>query len=392
MILIAEPVHFGDTHVQVNTAFVALFRAVFTAKSIDVVAEEKHIEAIRKIGAEKVDAVNFIGFKQYSKAGSFFWFQKIWGEWRQIFKVVLKAKKENPELLVWLCLFPTGHLFQKLLCKLLLPKQQQLIVFHGELEYLNSKKNQRWSERFLAFFLKNAIKKSPKNIQYLVLGPSIKDNLPTQSFPDLQKVSVLQHPFLYDLEVKQKELSNTLNVCVFGALTKEKNVHLIYELAARFELEIKEGIVQFQTFGVVQPALAAYRNSLVQSYKPDTFLPHQELEEQLSQQHLALFFYDQGMYQLCASGALHEALKLQLPFISIQNDYFKQVNDAWKPGILVSNLDEMEAALREILNNRIQTYSKLQSSIIMFLQQNSFLLQSEKLGAVLKRASLLQSE
>lgn len=389
MILIAEPVHFGDTHVQVNTAFVALFRAVFSTKTIDVVAEEKHIGAIRKIGGEKVNKVNFIGFRQYSSAGSFFWFQKIWGEWQQIFKVVLKAKKEKPELLVWLCLFPTGHLFQKVLSKLLLPKQQQLIVFHGELEYLNPKKYKRWSEQFLAFALKKSITNSPKNIHYLVLGPSIKDNLPRQLFPDLQRVSVFQHPFLYDLVARQKDFGTALKVCVFGALTKEKNVHLIYELAARFEPEIKAGIVQFQTFGLIQPALATYRNSLVQSYKPDTFLPHQELEEQLSQQHLALFFYDQSMYQLCASGALHEALKLQLPFISIHNEYFKQVNDAWKPGRLVSNLDEMEATLRGILNNRVDTISYFQYSIIMFLQQNSFLLQSERLRTVLKQADLL---
>jgi len=388
LILIAEPVHFGDTHVQVNAAFVSLFKNIFPQHQIEVVAEEKHIDAMRRIAGDKLATVNFAGFKQYSQNGPFFWFQKIWGEWQQIFKVVLKAKKEKPELLVWLCLFPTGHLLLRFLHILLIPKQKHLVVCHGELAYL-SKMNKRWSEKVLALILKKALKHSPDNVHYLVLGQSIKDNLPERICTDKAKVLVFQHPFLYDSEIIKKDLSKEFKVCVFGALTKEKNVHLIYEIASRFEDEIKSGIIQFQTFGRLQPQLAIYQNSLVQSYRPETFLPHQELEEQLLEQDLALFFYDQSMYELCASGALHEALNLQLPFISFRNEYFVQMNQDWSLGVIVNNLDEMEVTLKALLEKRIQRISEFQTANIMFLQQNSFLLQSEKLKSVLKQAALV---
>lgn len=389
MILIAEPVHFGDTHLQVNSAFIALFRHAYPSVKIEVVAEEKHIKAIRSNAGELVNEVSFMGFRQYSKPGSLFWFQKIVGEWRQIIKILLRARKQKPELLVWLCLFPTGHLLQQLLSRLFFPQQQQLVILHGGLEYLIKGEKKR-SEHFLASILKNAFRVNHKETNYLVLGQSIKNKLTKISFPYLDKVFVLQHPYLYHSNDYSKKVHSPLKFCVFGALTQEKNAHFIYELATRFEKEIKEGLIQFETFGLVHEALRKFSNPLVTSYKPDEFLAQKELEQQLSGQDIALFFYDQGMYQLSASGALHESLNRRLPFIALKNDYFNQMNEGRNMGILLDSLDEMTLSIKQLLKDPDGSISEFHSSIIMFLQQNSFLLQSEKLQKLFKQAGILQ--
>lgn len=389
MILIAEPVHFGDTHLQVNSAFIALLRHVYPSGKMEVVAEEKHIKAIKLNAGERVGLVDFRDFRQYSKQGSLYWLQKIMGEWRQVIKILLRARKEKPELLVWLCLFPTGHLLQQLLSRMFLPQQKQLIILHGELEYL-IKEKKKSSEHFLAFFLKSAFRINHKRTNYLVLGQSIKDRLTQISLSHLERVFVFQHPYLYHSTADSKKINFPLKFCVFGALTQEKNAHLLYELATKFEQEIKEGLIQFETFGLVHESLGKFKNSLVNSYKPDEFLTQKELEQQLSKQDIALFFYDKGMYQLSASGALHESLNRRLPFIALKNDYFNQLNEGRNMGLLLDSMEEMTTAIKKLLKDPESSISEFHSSIIMFLQQNSFLLQSEKLQELFKMAGILQ--
>ncbi|HTN16581.1 MAG TPA: hypothetical protein VL092_02795, partial [Chitinophagaceae bacterium] len=92
LIVIAEPVHFGDTHVQVNSAFVALFRQVYIDHEVQLVAEQKHIDALRANAGDKIHTITTRPFAAYSRPGFFYWPQKILGEWRQIFKVVREAK------------------------------------------------------------------------------------------------------------------------------------------------------------------------------------------------------------------------------------------------------------------------------------------------------------
>ena len=390
MILIAEPVHFGHTHVQVNSAFIALFKEVFPTEAIEVVAEEEHILAIQSKAGAKVKGVDFTGFKRYSFSGALYWFQKIAGEWRQIVRIVLKAKKLKPELLVWLSLFPTGHFLQRILSGLFLSKQKQLIVLHGELEYLQSKRKSK-AEDMLGFILRKTLNHYQNNTQYMVLGQSIKDNLQKLDLPFTHKVFAFQHPFIYHESYTVTDFKLPLRICTFGALTTEKQAHLIYELAARFQSEIDSGLILFETFGILHSGMEVFQNSFVRSFKPNEFIVQDELEEQLSQQHLALFFYDDKMYQLSASGALHEALNLKLPFISFGNEYFIELNKGGEMGVITHSLDEMESIIRKVLVNPEGFLTELQTSIIMFLQQNSFLLQAEKLQFLLKRADLYNS-
>lgn len=389
MILIAEPVHFGATHVQVNSAFIALFKDVYATQKIQVFVEEKHINELKLKLANRASSINFESFKQYNGNPSFSWLRKIFGEWRQIFKVLLKAKKEQPELLVWLCLFPTAHLLLTILHRFFIPRQNQLIILHGELVYIGEKRRSR-SEQFLKFFLEKALNWSNANTHYIVLGDTIKENLSLLQAKTLKKISVIMHPFLYPTQFKPQNNSfKPLKVCLFGALTIEKNAPFIFEMAKSFEKEIRAGQIQFTTFGKMQPNVQKYRNDLVNCHRPDEFLSQLEFEQQICKQHLALFFYDDVSYSLIASGALHEALSLQIPMIGLRNDYFAEVLNSFHVGEMADSLVEMERLLRTIMIQPEKKLIEYDHSIIMFLQQNSFLLQSEKLKNLLKAAGFL---
>ena len=66
MILIAEPVHFGATHVQVNSAFIALFKDIYKNQKLDVYAEEKHIAELKQKLVTQASSIYFDSFKPVS--------------------------------------------------------------------------------------------------------------------------------------------------------------------------------------------------------------------------------------------------------------------------------------------------------------------------------------
>lgn len=391
MILIAEPVHFGDTHVQVNSAFLVLLQSVFIGNEIKFVAEEAQIAAVQANVPETMPDVTFQSFRQYSKPGRFFWFQKIFGEWHQIIRILLLARKEKPELLVWLCLFPTGHLFLQLLNKLFFSGQKQLVILHGEIEYLDAR-NKKRADKTLGIILSKALKWSDKQTSYIVLGDSIKHTLDNLRIAVQEKIFSFTHPFIYKEGDKQTPATEEpLRVCTFGVLKKSKNAHLFFELAQRFSEEIDKGLLCFNTVGRISPEVRTTQNQWVHTYKPDDFLQQSEFLNKISGQDVALFFYDQSMYTLSASGALHEALNQKLPFISLRNEYFSGVLQTGKVGLCVDSLDEMEQEIRALLVSRKKILSEFHASITGFLQQNSFSFQVEKLKTLLHQSSLIYS-
>lgn len=389
MILIAEPVHFGDVHVQVNSAFIAMFRQIYGKEAIEVYAEANHIAALKANMGQDFDAVKFKTFRQYSNPGLFYWFQKIIGEWYHIFKVVATARKSKPELLVWLCLFPTGQFLVQVLSKLFLRQQQQVIILHGEMEYLN-KRTQKFVDQVLGYTLRKALNMAPGSTRYIVLGHSIKKNVDQLGLKCRNRIFAMQHPYVYDQQLTNKhQPKKALRVCTFGVLKKAKNAHLFFQLAERFKTEIEAGIISFHTVGKIYPDVWPYINPLVDCYKPDQFLPQQEYEQAIAANDIAVFCYDESMYQLSASGVLHESLRLSLPVYALNNAYFAHFVDTYKIGKVFINLNEMYVAFCQLLQHKEQIGEQsVIDNLRVFFEKNSVLLQSEKLRDLL-RSSIL---
>lgn len=385
MILLAEPVHFSEVHLQVNTAFIALYRQIYEGE-VRVYAEERHIQAIRRRGASRVEGLSFTGFRAYGRSGIWYWPGKIWGEWRQVLKIVRLARKQKPELLVWLCLFPTGHLFLQLLSRLLLPGQEQLIILHGEMEYLGTGAGSKRSDRFLAAVLRKALAWAPALSRYLVLGSNIPDRLEQAGIFITAPVLALDHPFLYDNDppVKKRSSGLPLQICTFGTLKRSKNAHLFFELAARFRQEIAQGLIRFRAIGKMFPDMDGCPVDCVECYGSGDFLPQEDYERQLKGNDLALFFYERDTYRFSASGVCHEAWNQQLPVWSLYNNYFADLFRRYPAGRCFDRLDELESALRHLLAEE-QYSSKLNeyyNHLVMFFHENTFLLQAGRLRSV----------
>ncbi|MFA6152262.1 MAG: glycosyltransferase [Chitinophagaceae bacterium] len=385
MILIAEPVHFGDTHVQVNAALVSMICTAMPKHKIKLVAENGHIAALKTKSGDSLENIELQNFKKYNFGRNFFWVQKIFGEWKTIFKVLKTAKREKPELLVWLSLFPTGHLMLHL-TRLFFPRSQKhLIVLHGEMEYLSGNSS-KWQDRFLSGALKMAFKLSDAFTTYLFLSDAAKRNFETSKIETKSQLFSILHPFIYSDTLVKKPLFPPIKVVLFGALQQAKNVNAFYELAEHFADKVKEQKLSFITLGKMNPELQVQANAWVQMYKPDEFIPQEELEEQLSQCHLALFFYNSSMYRWSASGAILEAINQNVPVITFENEYFREILTLNKVGVAVENIKEMHGQINLMLANPADYLSAYNPEISSFIQQNSFLLQTQKIKSILNMA------
>jgi hypothetical protein len=385
MILIAEPVHFGDVHIQVNSAFIAMFRQIYSKDEMEVLAEKNHIVALKSNVESHFDNIKFKAFRKYSNSRFFYWPQKIIGEWYQIFKVLAIARKKKPELLVWLCLFPTGQLLLQFLSTFLFRRQQQIIVLHGEMEYLATC-DKKLVDRALGGILRKALNASPRHVRFIVLGDSIKKKVDQLGLKCADRIWAIQHPYIYNQQVKRYiQRKTTLRICTFGVLKKTKNAHLFFQLAERFQTEIEAGKISFHTVGKIYPDMEAYLNKFVECYKPDQFLPQQEYEQVIAQNSISIFCYDENMYQMSASGTLHESLRLGLLVYSLNNDYYKSFIDKHKVGKVFMSLDEMYLELSQMLKHEQEICERdYINNLAMFFEKNSVLLQSEILRNLLR--------
>lgn len=379
MITVVEPAHFGATHIQVNSAFLALIAQHYLNEKIEIWAEDDHAQLLKHKLTSNPN-ICFKTFPNYNNDKAFFWLRKIIGEWIQIFKVVRNTK--NSGVVFWLSIFPTGHFVLYLLNTFIYKNCKHIVVLHGELEYLS--KSNGIGELFFKKILKIAIASKYSKLKYLVLGHNIKSQL-LSLFPYKKAdIEVVPHPFLYD-DYKTPLLKNgPIKIVVFGALNKSKNAHLIFELAKRFTEDIIANKVQFSTLGKLNHDIDSYKNEWVNCYKPNLFINHQELIEHLAQHHLSIFFYSKDNYRFTASGAIHESINSGIPFLAFPNDYFKCSFVTYKLGIFVDTLDEMEAYIRSLMHQDSIILSHQQQEIMRFVQQNSFLLQSQNFNNALE--------
>jgi hypothetical protein len=364
--------------VQCNAAFISLLESNFHQDEIRIFAEENHINEVKQ-KIKNTQNLKFFAYKSYSSERSrFYWIQKIVGEWIQIFKVIKTARNEKPKLIIWLSLFPTGHLFLSLFSKLNILNTKQIIILHGELEYLKTTQNKR-VDVFLGWILKKAISNLATSCNYFVLGKSIYKNLEKLPLKIQNNIRWLPHPFLYNEISIESKIHSPLKVVLFGALKVEKNGHLFFELAKKFENQIAEGLIQFNTLGRINKNLYPFINNCVNTFKPNEFISQKEMEENLAKHNLSLFFYELDKYKLTASGSVHEAINARLPFVAFKNDYFISLNNLFEMGKFVNNIDEMEAYILQLLKKESLEVENFRKSIIMFLHQNSFPLQSQNL-------------
>jgi len=356
MILVSEVVHPGEVHLEFNIALLKVFCYVYPNGPIIYRAEKEQSDLVKT--RSSLSNVEFCEFKGYYDPRNFSWLKRITGEIKQIHNTLQLGRKKNVDTYLWTCLFPTGHFFLSLYLIFFRNKNvKHLIVLHGELEFLKSA-NRKHTTAAFGLVLKLAINLGRRDTQYIVLGNRIKDHLEKYFSKDIiKKIVTVLHPYCYDLNIKPalfKENESSLAFGTIGNQMLSKNSEQIFDLANMLEEKINNGVLNFRTIGKVLPEINPFKNKLVNQLYPDAFVPYSIFENEARKLNFVLFFYSNDSYQLCASGAVFEVIKLGLPIISIYNDYFDWLfEDYGKMGFLCNNVFEMNSLIRDIVDGKL---------------------------------------
>lgn len=353
-IVISEVCHIGEVHFQVNSCFIEMIAKSNPSSKIIFIAEENHIDAV-KLSLQLADIQNltYLPYKGFYSEKKFKWSSRIIGECKQILKIFKLGLLHNNNFFIWTCLFPTGHLFLNIL--LLFKKNtKNIIILHGELELLKMK-GKRKSEIFLGIILKTAFFLSTKKNKYIVLGDNIRKSLiGLVSNSTIDKTYAILHPYNFFVNkenLTKKEDNKVLTIGAIGTQMLSKNSHSIYELGEYFKDQIIKNRINLLTIGKVLPELKKYQNNIITNLYSDSFVSQQNFELEISKLDFIIFFYDNGSYKLCASGAIFEAIRLEVPIISVKNDFFVWIFESYgELGFLCDDLDEIKAVISELNN------------------------------------------
>lgn len=375
MILISEIAHPGEVHIEVNRSLIEIISHINPADQIVYRAETEQVKAVSTF-IQPSRQIKFISFEKYYDPKSFNWSARVLGEIKQIYRSLKVGKELNTQTYVWTCLFSTGQFFLNFYLLFFNKRNvKHLIVLHGELEFLKPT-NRKRSEMFLGVILKLAIIISLKSTKYIVLGDRIRDHL-KMYLPDriIKRIVPILHPYKYNLNDQFVEFHNNLKPIVFGAIGTQmlkKNSHSIFYLANSLEEEIANDNISFVTIGKVLPEISPFVNKSVNQIYPNSFVPQVLFENETKKLNFVLFFYDNHSYQLCASGAVFEVIKMGLPIISIYNDYFDWLFQKYgQMGFLCNNIDEIKDVIRNIVEGRLDDeINTMLKTIMNFKIQN----------------------
>lgn len=373
MIVASEVVHTGEVHLEFNSCFLQIIRKMYPDQPIVFRSEERHARALRQ-SLDFQTGIILNPFRAYYDRKAYSWPKRIWGEIKTIYRTLRFGRKQKADKYVWTCLFPTGHLFLVLLLNLYKKDHPHIIVLHGELELLKEN-GKRGTEKFLGHILRYAMKISPSRVQYIVLGDSIRENLRPHVPPTvLEKVISILHPYEYSrgAAIRPELSTKPIRFGAIGTQMLAKNSQYLFDLASAFQPAIDAGGVSFESIGQVLPEMEGYSSPMVTAKYSADFVPQDLFEKAVEELDFVLFFYDNQSYELCASGAVFEAIKRGVPIISIENDYFKWLFRTYGAmGFLCKDLNEMKNLIGQIING--EKRSEIRSSLVSikkFRQEN----------------------
>lgn len=373
MIIISEVVHTGEVHFQVNSCFVEMFSILYPFDEIIFNAEETHVKSVKRILEKRVSNIEFSSFKSYYDVNEYSWGTRIIGECIQIFKIIRRRKSLKNNVYVWTCLFPTGHFFLNFLT-LFQNNSKHIVILHGELEFLKTR-NKRFGEIFLGFILRLSMKMSSKQSRYIVLGDNIKISLSKRIGKRIsKKVYSILHPYNFFAE-ENLNVSNNKEVLTIGAIGTQmlsKNSNYLFELARFFSDDIHLKKIVFKTIGRVLPELDKFKTELVINLYADSFVSQKEFEFEISKLNFIVFFYDNKAYELCASGAIFEAIRMNVPIISIKNDFFEWLFKSFgEMGFLCDDLKGIEYVVNKLKNGEyVDEIESFKKNIVQFKSKN----------------------
>lgn len=162
-------------------------------------------------------------------------------------------------------------------------------------------------------------------------------------------------------------------------MKKEKGSDNLIKLSQLLDKEIKEKKIILQSIGKVEiENYSSYKN--INWIGGAEMLSREEFEKQIEQLDYILYLYPINSYKLTASGAIMDALKLQKPIISLENDFFNELLKDHAIGYLKKSVEDLAEIIKRIIT---QTAEKNFSENFQFIREqvsipyNTSILQKE---------------
>ncbi|EWY41274.1 glycosyl transferase [Skermanella stibiiresistens SB22] len=358
MIVVTEPIIWGDEHVPVNTGLLETVARAFPDEPVSFHAEAGHLERVRAL-MDPVDRAR-VDFQTISPPPRSAPFAKRFAHDLALMGRLLDLAAGSHLILA--SSFPsliTALKVQALKIRGARARALDVhIVLHGNLAALWSWRSRnpltRMTDMRSAMSLPSRLP-----VRYFVMEPPIRDEL-LATLPKLppDAVRLLPHPVstaeaaTVVLDGASLEMGEPIRIGFMGAASREKGFLSFLEIARR---AARPG-VEFHAIGKLAPDLAGAdleAGMAALTTRPATGkLDRAKYVQRLSRMHYVCMPYSGGHYRYSPSGVLADALALARPILAFDLPIFRDLFDRFgEAGHLCRDEEEMIAVIRDGLND-----------------------------------------
>jgi len=368
MIIVCEPECLNNAHEEVNSAFIAGLTGAYPGEKIVFFAEEGQIKSIRNaltrngIDISKIDfRVSKIPPHPLDNGRKFF-------EYVKFFKPVFKFAKDNDVTKFFLLSVNSYNLYAVKYLKIFYKNIKFAITIHGILETIKIKPNWKKIVKFweLIFMFRYPLQFGKnKNIRYIVLSPSIKENacavLPKMS----DFIQSVHHPYIFKVVKEYSPFKNkVITFGTTGALFESKGAFVFADMVSDLNKLFGKEKVKFIAIGRLDKKEDFPENLYVPA--ENRRLEREEMSKYAEDVDYFLFFYPMDSYQYMASGAFFDCFSYGKPVVALKNTfieyYFKMLGNI---GFLCENYEDMKEKLSELIKNQsVGLYNEQKNNII----------------------------
>jgi len=357
MIVFSELQMQGGKHVEVNSGLLQCFKILYPEESFIVSADDKHYDLITGRLTDQDNITPFLNFgydttenKIKNTVG------KTIRQTRLAYQIFKEAKKNQARFIVFTSVFPFCAFFLNVFAKHF--KQKIIVCQHGDLGVLLLKKDRLTTKIFrqkIKSFLQD---RNTTYNTFLFYGESIKNRLYNlyPHFPN-NNVIAIDHPYYY--KNKGREINNNrplqITIANIGAALKSKNSHFLFNIAKKLSHQVEGNRLKFMQVGSISVEVLPYVNQYVSVLAKDAdFIAPEVFDNALEQADYFIYFFENNSYyDLCPSGTFFDAIKHEVPIISLRNAffdyYFEKLGNI---GYLCNSVDEMETLINEIIDGK----------------------------------------
>ena len=351
MIVICEPECWDLVHVPFNAALLEIIRTAFPTERVTFYGEKAHLKYVKlQVQDEISSSIDWKAISIPPRRSKVY--QRFFPDLKIIGRL-LKSIDDSPRShLVLTCVSPSTLIALKILIRRSIFRNRKVqVILHAGLSALNGWRSRNPLLRVQDIRTALSIK-GTRGIRYIVLENSIRGAL-YRKLPFLRgRVDVLDHPIPPNEEAEKiLGLRPPFRFGFIGSITPIKGFNVFLRLASELSMKFPN-YLEFHAIGQLQKNMEKVDMKGLKSGPSLEPLSRHQYVHHLKKLHYVCFPYQKEHYELCASGALLDAIAWEKPFIAsripIFENLFYKFGDI---GYLCANEDEFRKTMEHIIES-----------------------------------------